>query len=156
VAAWDLARMSRESMKGHVAFGGLDRDLVKINDHRDVFHVVYDLSIPGFLPRQFVSMVVWKWDDDKQNLTTVVDDVENAAFSGRKENLRASSTAMMKFKQVAEVGQILQTRVTWTQQLDLGGVIPKWVQNLQGVTTLMYVRLQILPPHAPSNPPLAL
>ena len=32
-----------------------------------------------------------------------------------------------------------QTKVTWTQQVDLGGAIPKWVQNRQGVGQLMYV-----------------
>ena len=148
--------MSRESMKGHVAFGGLDRDLVKINDHHDVFHVVYDLSIPGFLPRQFVDTVIWKWSSDKSKLSTVVDDVESVAFSGRKEYLRASNKGFTTYKQGAFAGEIHQTEVTWIVQLELGGAIPKWVQNRQGVSTLKYVRLLNLPPHAPSNPPIAL
>ena len=140
VAAWEMAKMSRENQKEHVAFGSLDRDLVRINDHQNIYHVVNDLSIPKFLPRQFVSMVVWKWDEDKQELTVVADSVEHTDFPERKEYLRASSTSICTYKQEADVGEIPQTKVTWTQQMDLGGAIPKWVQNRQGVGQLMYVR----------------
>ena len=131
--------MSRDNMKEHVAFGGLDRNLKKINDHQNIYHVVYDLSIPTFLPRQWVTKIVWKWDEDKQELTVVDDSVEHTDFPERKEYLRASTTVVVKYKQEADVGGIPQTKVTWTQQVDLGGVIPKWAQNRQGVSNLMYV-----------------
>ena len=144
VAAWEMAKMSRENQKEHVAFGGLDRNLKKINDHQNIFHAVYDLSIPGFLPRQWVSMLIWKWDEDKHELTVVADSVEHTDFPERKEYLRASGSALHKYKREAEVGEIPQTKVTWTQQVDLGGAIPKWVQNRQGVGQLMYVRVQLL------------
>ncbi|GMI25215.1 hypothetical protein TeGR_g3083 [Tetraparma gracilis] len=139
VAAWELAKMSRENQKGHVKFGGLDRNLKKINDHQDIFHVVYDLSIPTFLPRQFVSRIVWKWAADKKELTVVANSVEHTDFPERKKYQSASSTVMVKYKQEADVGGIPQTKVTWTQQVDLGGRIPKWVQNRQGVGQLMYL-----------------
>ncbi|GMI53113.1 hypothetical protein TeGR_g14713 [Tetraparma gracilis] len=83
VAAWELAKMSRENRKEHVTFGGLDRNLKKINDHQNIYHVVYDLSIPTFLPRQFVSRVVWKWDEDKKELKAYYDDVTHEAFPER-------------------------------------------------------------------------
>jgi hypothetical protein len=156
VAAWELAKMSREKVKEHVALGGLDLDLVRINDHQDIFHFVFDLDIPGFQPRQFVSMIVWKWGADKKELTVVYDDVKHADFSVCKEYLRASVTAMFKFKQEAEVGEIPQTKVTYTVQVDLGGVIPKWVVNLQGVDELMYATsMPPTSPTPPTNPPLA-
>ncbi|GMI43573.1 hypothetical protein TeGR_g4439, partial [Tetraparma gracilis] len=139
VAAWEMAKLSRENMKEHVTFGGLDRDLLKINHHQDIYHVVYDLSIPGFLPRQFVSRVVWKWAADKQELTVVADSVKHTDFSVRKEYLRASGTAIYLYEQEVKAGGIPQTKVTWTQQLDLGGAIPKLVQNRQGVGQLMYL-----------------
>ncbi|GMI27852.1 hypothetical protein TeGR_g10416 [Tetraparma gracilis] len=141
VAAWELAKMSRENQKEHVAFGGLDRNLKKINDHQDIYHVVYELSIPGFLPRQWVTRVVWKWAAGKKELTVIADSVDHTDFPERKEYLRASSTVMVKYKQEAEVGEVPQTKVTWTQQVDLGGVIPKWAQNRQGVGQLMYLSL---------------
>ncbi|GMI22558.1 hypothetical protein TeGR_g10182 [Tetraparma gracilis] len=139
VAAWELAKMSRGNLKGHVEFGGLDRDLLKINDHQSIYHVVYDLSIPKFLPRQWVGRVFWKWAADKKELTVVGDSVEHDEFPERKEYLRASSTGVLKYKEEAEVGGCPQTKVTWIQQLDLGGAIPKWVQNRQGVGNLMYL-----------------
>ena len=132
--------MSRANLKEHVAFGGLDRELKKINDHQRLLHVVFDLSIPRFLPRQFVSMHVWRWSEDKQELTTFVDDVEHEGFPRRKDYLRASSTGMLEYKQEARVGGCPQTKITYTQRVDLGGAIPKWVQNRQGVGMLMYVR----------------
>jgi hypothetical protein len=140
VVAWEVARMSRANLKEHVAFGGLDRELKKINDHQRLLHVVFDLSIPRFLPREFVSMHVWRWSEDKQELTTFVDDVEHEGFPRRKDYLRASSTGMLEYKQEARVGGCPQTKITYTQRVDLGGAIPKWVQNRQGVGMLMYVR----------------
>jgi len=139
VAAWELAKMSRENLKEHVAFGGLDRNLKKINHHQNIYHVVYDLSIPTFLPRQFVSRIVWKWDEDKKELTVALDTIEYNAFPKRKEYQRASTTTLVKYKQEADVGKIPQTKVTYTQQVDVGGNIPKWAQNRQGVGQLMYV-----------------
>jgi hypothetical protein len=149
-----MAKMSRESQKEHVASGGLDRDLVEINDHQDIYHIVFDLSIPGFLPRQFVSRVIWKWAADKKELTVVADSVGHTDFPVRKEYLRASTTVMVKYKLEAKVGEIPQTKVTWTQQVDLGGKIPKWAQNRQGVGQLMYV-IATTSPAPPTNPPLA-
>ncbi|GMI30122.1 hypothetical protein TeGR_g9758 [Tetraparma gracilis] len=139
VAAWEMAKMSRENQKEHVAFGGLDRNLKKINDHQNIYHVVYDLSIPTFLPRQWVTMVVWKWAAGKEELTVVADSVEHDAFSERKEYLRASGADMFKYKQEVDMGEIPQTKVTWTLQMDLGGRIPKWVQDRQVVDFLMYL-----------------
>jgi hypothetical protein len=156
VAAWEMAKMSRENLKEHVTFGGLDRDLKKINDHQDIYHVVNDLSITTFLPRQFVSMIVWKWDEDKKKLTVVADSVEHTDFPERKEYLRASATSTCTYTQEAGVGEIPQTKVTYTVQVDLGGVIPKWVQNRQGVGTLMYVMEHAFTsPAPPINPPYA-
>jgi hypothetical protein len=121
----------------------LELELKKINNHVDIYHLVIDLSIPGFLPRQFVARIVWKWAADKKELTVVYDDVEHDAFPGRKEYLRASATSMCTYKQEAEVGGIPQTKVTYTQHVDVGGAIPKWVQNRQGVGQLMYVVARI-------------
>ena len=132
--------MSRENQKVHVAFGGLERDLVKVNDHQNIYHVAIDLAIPRFLPRQWVNKLIWKWDEGKQELMVAGEGVQHDGFPERKEYLRASGSALYKYKREAEVGEIPQTKVTWIQQVDLGGAIPKRVQNRQGVGQLMYVR----------------
>jgi hypothetical protein len=135
-----MAKMSRENQKEHVAFGGLERDLVKVNDHQNIYNVVFDLAIPRFLPRQWVNKLIWKWDEGKQELMVAGEGVQHDGFPERKEYLRASGSALYKYTREAEVGEIPQTKVTWIQQVDLGGAIPKWVQNRQGVEQLMYVR----------------
>jgi hypothetical protein len=135
-----MAKMSRENMKEHVAFGGLDRDLLKVTDHENIYHVVYDLSIRGFLPRQWVSRIVWKWAaGGKQELTLVLDDVKHVAVPEREDYVRATGFSMIKYKQEKTTGEVSQTKVMYTVQLNLGGRIPEWVQNRQGVGTLMYV-----------------
>jgi hypothetical protein len=139
VAAWEIAKMSRENQKGHAASGGLDRDLKKINDHQDIYHVVYDLSIPTFVPRQWVNMQIWKWEEDKKELTMVVDSVEHTAFPERKEYLRASGSGVVKYEPEAEVEGFPQTKVTYTMRVDFGGRVPKWYQKRGGVSQLMYV-----------------
>lgn len=55
--------MSRKHMSEHVAFGGLERSLTKINDQHSIYNVVFDLAIPKFKPREWVTDVVWQWVD---------------------------------------------------------------------------------------------
>jgi hypothetical protein len=153
----DMDRLSRGMVKRHAARGGLDRNLKKINNHHNVFHMVIDLSIPKFLPREWVQIVVWNWAADKKELTQVADSVEHDAFPEREEYLRAHTTALYKYKQETEVGGIPQTKVTYTVQVDIGGAIPKWVVNRQGVGQLMYVIEHVptspTPPTYPPPPP---
>jgi hypothetical protein len=132
-----MAKMSRASVKEHETNGGLECALQKINDHQSIFQLELDLSIPGFLPREWVLKVVWKWGDGRRELTAAYDDTTQEAFPERKGFLRGRSTAMFKFKQEAAVGGVPQTKVTYTVQADVGGAIPKWVQNMQGVSELM-------------------
>jgi hypothetical protein len=143
-------------MMEHVAYGGLDRELKKINDHQNIYHVVYDLSIPTFHPREWVMKVIWKNAGNGRDLTVVYESVVHAAFPEREEYLRASGMSTCMYKQEKAAGEVPQTKVTWTQQLNLGGAIPKWAQNRQGVGTLMYVveGVQYLPCF-PSNPTFA-
>jgi hypothetical protein len=125
--------------------------MAKINDHQNIYHFVYDLSIPRFLPRQWVTKIVWKWAADKKELTVVYDDVKHDAFQESEAYQRASATAIYQYKQEVEVGGIPQTKVTYTVQVDLGGAIPKRMQNRQGVGDLMYGAS--MPPTSPAPPP---
>ena len=44
-----------------------------------------------------------------------------------------------EYKKLLPVGELPQTRVTWTKQIDFGGLIPKSVVNGQAVNSLMYL-----------------
>ena len=57
--SWDCLKTSREVLKEHVAFGGLERDVLTINDHHTILRVCYAFGIYGFLPRDFVNQASW-------------------------------------------------------------------------------------------------
>jgi hypothetical protein len=152
VAAWEMSKMSRANLKVHVKDGGLGRDMKKITVHNNILYNVHDLKIPTFLPRVFVWSGVWKWSDDRKELTVAFDDVEHEDYPEREDYLRVSGRYTMKFKQEAEVGGIPQTKVSYNQFVDLKGAVPPWVQNMQGVEFLMCVPTRrgfSLPPTTP-------
>jgi len=74
-AAWEMLKNSRKNTKGST---NLVRTLVHDNGHSAVFHLVKDLRIPGFAPREWVLRLLWKklaadmvavcfWSIDEQN-----------------------------------------------------------------------------------------
>ena len=79
--------MSRESQKEHVAFGGLERSLTKINDQHSIYNVVFDLAIPKFKPREWLTDVVWQWvDGGREELNIAYRDRDNDGnFEARSE-----------------------------------------------------------------------
>ena len=62
-AAWENAKMTRERMKGHYDFGGLDRKVVKLTNHSELFYFVIDLGVKTIAPREWLTKVVWKMVD---------------------------------------------------------------------------------------------
>ncbi|GMH84542.1 hypothetical protein TrVE_jg1457 [Triparma verrucosa] len=56
-----------------------------------------------------------------------------------KDNVRASSGSFWKYERLPEVRDIPQTRVTYVQQADLKGFIPKFLINAKIVGILMYL-----------------
>ena len=59
-AAWERAVTSRKMVDAHAKGGGLARELREVNAHSHLFHVVYDLKIPAFKPREFLLSRVWR------------------------------------------------------------------------------------------------
>jgi len=133
-AAWDMCQTSRESLRDH---GSLPRSLTKLNDHYGVFHGVYDFNIPGFRPREFLSAQVWRQQGDE--LTVVYDNTHHTDFPLNPSYVRGSSIVHTVYRSLQPVGGLPQTQVTWTQQVNLGGAIPKFVVNGQAAGQLMYL-----------------
>jgi hypothetical protein len=52
--------------------------------------------------------------------------------------VRGSASVLAKFEQVVSIGEIPQTRLTWFQQPDLGGRIPKKLVGRAAVSQMMY------------------
>jgi hypothetical protein len=58
--------------------------------------------------------------------------------------VRASAVTLEKFERLDPVDEIPQTRLTWTQQPDMGGFIPSKAVRGAAVGQMMYVRLHAL------------
>jgi len=133
-AAWEMAAMSRERVKNA---GSLERSLTRINEHHCVVRVVHDFKVPGFQPREFLTAQVWQQQGDK--LSVAYDDDEHEDFPRIPSLVRGLTNIHYEFKKLPPVGSLPQTRVTYTQQVDPGGAIPKFVVNGQVVYYLMYL-----------------
>ena len=133
-AAWDMAKMNREQVRDH---GSLERSLTNTNDHNSVYHVVYDLGVSGFQPREFLSSLAWRRQGDK--LAVVYNCVEHEDFPPSPSYVRGTNTTYFEYEKLQPVGNLPQTRVTFTTQVDLGGIIPKSVVNRGTVDQLMYL-----------------
>ena len=139
-AAWEVARMTRERMRGHSKSGGLDRKVVKLTNHSDLFYNVIDFGVKTLAPREWVSKVVWKLVDE-DTMIVCVEDVEDDRFppGAGKGYVRASSGAFWKYERLPEVRGIPQTKVTYIQQADLKGFIPSFIVNSKIVGQLSYL-----------------
>jgi hypothetical protein len=140
-AAWELSSMSREQTKSHHERKGLGRSLTAANPHCYVYHLVVDLHLPGFQPREWVLRQVWKWDgDSRDRLDTVAENFENPeSYPINPKYVRAKAFPHMRYEKLEPIGELPQTRVTYIQGFDLGGFIPKWVVSKGGVNQLMHL-----------------
>ena len=146
-AAWDMKKMSMEQTKRG---SNTDRALKEINNHHSVYHFVRDLRIPSFQPREWVFDMVWKWRDTREDVGDGVRSLE-IAYEHNPDNLLFpernsmfmrdgnSSTVHYSLEQMPSVGLVPQTRVTFTQVVNLGGAVPKWAVTRQGGKQLMYL-----------------
>ena len=121
-AAFDLCRVSRKALKGHFKSGGLERSLTKANDHSFVFTFTRDYQIPTFQPRAFVTRVIWRWTDDGTTIQIASesfnDDINHPPRAGI---VRGFTTVLTELKRLDPVGDVPQTRLTYVQQVNVGG-----------------------------------
>mmetsp|Transcript_31534 Transcript_31534/g.62523 ORF Transcript_31534/g.62523 Transcript_31534/m.62523 type:complete len:97 (-) Transcript_31534:4-294(-) len=71
--------MMREKMREHHQEGGLERSVVKLSDHPDLFHLVLDLGVPGLQPREWLLKALRKKQDD-DCLVSAYEDVQHEDF----------------------------------------------------------------------------
>ena len=135
--------MSRGNVSSHAENKGkvgLDRSLVKLNSHSDIFYVAFDLKIPGFAPREWVMKSVWKWTSETK-LSVTTQDYFHPDYPAKSTRVRASNTVLFEYEKLEPIGEgegaVPQTKVTYSTAPDLGGRIPRWVVEKGGVGMLM-------------------
>ncbi|GMI35292.1 hypothetical protein TeGR_g2861 [Tetraparma gracilis] len=118
--------------------GGLERDVQTHNDHSFTGQQVRDFKIPTFSPREFVSRVVWRWESETV-LLVVTEGCLDGKYPIRPGIVRGSAVTLEKFERLDPVGEIPQTRITWTQQPDMSGLVPSRAVRGTAVSQMMYV-----------------
>ena len=83
---------------------------------------------------QWLAKIVWKFLDER-TLIVGSEDVEDDRFppGAGKGYVRAMSGAFRKYERLPDVRGIPQTKVTYVQQVDLKGFIPKFLVNGKSV-----------------------
>ena len=84
---------------------------------------------------------IWKWDDEeRKSLTMTQEPIETDDFPLNPTKLvRAFAYTMMKVEWCRPIGNIPQSRVTWTTAVNLGGAIPRSGIKTRAVKFLMYL-----------------
>ncbi|GMI34758.1 hypothetical protein TeGR_g897, partial [Tetraparma gracilis] len=116
----------------------LEKSILHLNAHSYVYHVVVDLGVPGFTPREFLTLVVWRKEGDCFNLYYGPTEHDNFPQTGKW--LRGRSNCMFAFKQIEDAGGTPQTLVTMTQKVELAGNIPRFLleSDDKAIDNLMY------------------
>jgi len=139
-AAWEMAVMNRERVKVAGSLRASERSLTRINDHHGVFRFVVDFEVPGLKPREMIQSLIWKWGKWGDKLVVVYDTLENNKnFTPNPAYVLANATGFYEYEKLKPLEGFPQTRVTWTQQVDLKGFVPKFVVNGQAVNQLMHL-----------------
>jgi len=125
-APWEMAKLSREQLKKPA----LLKTLTAVNSHHRVYHTVVDhVRVPGFSPREFVSRQVWQ-RQDAETFLVAYESFANADYPTRSEYVRGYSRTLFEYVKLPAVSGVPQTRVTFTSEIDMGGIIPKVAQKI--------------------------
>jgi len=133
-AAWDFLKMSRASLKRRSG----ESSFVKENDHSGVFYFCRDFHIPGGKLRDGVQRLVFKWMS-ASILEIHSGRVDHGQFPIRDGVVRTTNAVVYKYERLEPVGRVPQTRVTFLQQADMGGLLPKFVVNQLAPKQLLHV-----------------
>jgi len=134
-ASWEVMGMSREQTR---VSGNPERSQTSYNAHSALYRDIYDLGVPGCLPREAVLRLVWK----KQGLNSfrvAYESTEVSEFPHDPNFVRMVVAIDYLYEKLPDVSGVAQTRVTYTTQADVGGSVPKFVVNREAVDQLMYL-----------------
>jgi hypothetical protein len=138
-AARSFSQEERDYVKAFFANGGVERAVTVHNSHYVTGQLLMDFKIPTFSPREFVARSVWWWESETV-LLVATEGCLAEQYPIRPGIVRASATTLHKFERLSPLGEIPQTRITWTRQPDMGGFIPSQAVRGAAIGQMMYVR----------------
>ena len=119
---------SREKLAHHYAEGGLGRFSIPTNFHHQNSYAAFDIGIPNFPPREFVTK--WIWKKMASNPSTYVitnEDTFHPAFPKNPDYVRGSCTVFWEYRELLPVGNVPQTAVALFMNIDLKGKLPNFL-----------------------------
>jgi hypothetical protein len=146
-ASWELCKMSREHVVDFYGNGmGIKRELKERNKHFYTFYQVVNIPLPGFLPREFVVNIVWKWcDDEKTKLEVSCESTlkDTDEYKLNSKYIRCISYDHWTYEKLDPLGtsNISQTKITKTALVDILGSMPKWLANANVSKQLSYLSM---------------
>jgi len=140
--SYEVLKNSRANLREMDSKLYLERDFVKVNSHKYIYHAVSDI-LRGFLtPREFLCEALLKRMGPKTFVTVYssIDSYDGVCEeAGRSRYVRGSASVVWKYEELPPIADIPQTKVTWTQKLDIGGSVPRWIVDKGVVNQLMYI-----------------
>jgi len=122
-AAWEMDKMSRAQRNAW----HMKKSLRRLNDHHYVYSVVLDTKVPGFKPRRFCSSMIWKDE--------IVVYEHSDRYDTSTDGVEATQRSLWKYEKLQAASGIPQTRVTYTNRANLGGVVPGLVVKAKGAVS---------------------
>jgi hypothetical protein len=141
-AVWDLVKTSRVQRKNAELSEKSERTLTAIDAHTNIYRVVYELGIPGFRPREWVTRQTWKWEGADKLVVVYTSILDDDIYPLSPAFVRAISKGYFMYERLeATPCGVPQTLLKTTQRVDLCGAMPKFVINNSVVGQLSYLSL---------------
>ena len=140
--SYEVLKNSRANLSEMGSKHYLERDFVKVNSHKYIYHAVSDIFHGVLTPREFLCEVLLKRIAPKTFVTVYspIDSYDGVCEEADKRRyVRGSSSVIWKYEELPPIADIPQTKVTWTQNIELGGVVPRWIVDKGVVNQLMYL-----------------
>ena len=134
-AAEDLSIVNRAHLKAeYVSIRNTDmteeRRLLKVNNHCSVLrHVFTTSTVAGSLAVDEVLKIVWKREEGGAKLVVAYESTEHTEFQVMPKFERIYSLALCKYEKLDPVEGARQTKVTYTQAVEIGGRMLKTEAN---------------------------
>jgi hypothetical protein len=142
-AASEFAKLGNREHKRNAKNSGItDLNVVTVNPCTLFFIFTRDFGLPGFAPRDGRSKVTWFKQQDGKVIIDVADTDElQVDFPVKAGNVLAKAHTVWVFEPLDPIGGVLQTSVTLTTKMDLGGIFFSSIVNKIAPRSIFVVKV---------------